>query len=252
MCTQVVMCPGINDKQVLQQTMEDLFSLYPFVQNLAVVPVGLTKHRCNLSQLDLVDKDLANATIDMVEAFDKQCFDKTGEHFVYCSDEMYVYAQRDIPPYSYYGDFNQLENGVGLLADFSYQFDLAFADAYKAKNKSFTVVTGVSAAPFMQKAIDKAKAAFPQLKANVVAVTNKFFGETVTVAGLVVGQDIVDTLASRNDIGDVLMLPRVMLREIEDVFLDGMTLQQFKQLTGKEVLVIADGYEFCQAILECE
>ncbi|MBQ8505328.1 MAG: DUF512 domain-containing protein, partial [Clostridia bacterium] len=252
MCTQVVMCPGINDKQVLQQTMEDLFSLYPFVQNLAVVPVGLTKHRCNLSQLDLVDKDLANDTIDMVEAFDKQCFDKTGEHFVYCSDEMYVYAQRDIPPYSYYGDFNQLENGVGLLADFSYQFDLAFADAYKAKNKSFTVVTGVSAAPFMQKAIDKAKTAFPQLNANVVAVTNKFFGETVTVAGLVVGQDIVDTLATRNDIGDVLMLPRVMLREIEDVFLDGMTLQQFKQLTGKEVLVIADGYEFCQAILECE
>lgn len=252
MCTQVVMCPGINDKQVLQQTMEDLFSLYPFVQNLAVVPVGLTKHRCNLSQLDLVDKQLANDTINMVEAFDKQCFDKTGEHFVYCSDEMYVYAQRDIPPYSYYGDFNQLENGVGLLADFSYQFDLAFADAYKAKNKSFTVVTGVSAAPFMQKAIDKAKASFPQLKANVVAVTNKFFGETVTVAGLVVGQDIVDTLATRNDIGDVLMLPRVMLREIEDVFLDGMTLQQFKQLTGKEVLVIADGYEFCQAILECE
>ena len=240
MCTQVVMCPGINDKQVLQQTMEDVFSLYPFVQNLAVVPVGLTKHRCNLSQLDLVDKDLANDTIDMVEAFDKQCFDKTGEHFVYCSDEMYVYAQRDIPPYSYYGDFNQLENGVGLLADFSYQFDLAFADAYKAKNKSFTVVTGVSAAPFMQKAIDKAKTAFPQLNANVVAVTNKFFGETVTVAGLVVGQDIVDTLASRNDIGDVLMLPRVMLREIEDVFLDVMTLQQFKQLTGKEVLVIAD------------
>lgn len=252
MCTQVVMCPGINDKQVLQQTMEDLFNLYPFVQNLAVVPVGLTKHRCNLSQLDLVDKQLANDTIDMVEAFDKQCFDKTGEHFVYCSDEMYVYAQKEIPPYSYYGDFNQLENGVGLLADFFYQFDLAFADAYKAKNKSFTVVTGVSAAPFMQKAIDKAKTAFPQLNANVVAVTNKFFGETVTVAGLVVGQDIVDTLATRNDIGDVLMLPRVMLREIEDVFLDGMTLQQFKQLTGKEVLVITDGYEFCQAILECE
>ncbi len=252
MCTQVVMCPEINDGKVLEQTMEDLFSLYPNVQNLAVVPVGLTKHRCNLMQLELVSRELANATIDMVEAFDQKCFEKTGEHFVYCSDEMYVYAQRDIPPYGYYGDFSQLENGVGLLADFSYQFDLAFAEAKKAKTPSFTVVTGVSAAPFMQKAIDKAQSIFPQLKANVVAVTNKFFGETVTVAGLVVGQDIVDTLSNRTDIGDVLLLPRVMLREIEDVFLDGMTLQKFKQLTGKKVVIVADGYDFCQTILECE
>lgn len=252
MCTQVVMCPGLNDKQVLQKTMEDLYGLYPYVQNLAVVPVGLTKHRCNLLELQLVDEKLANQTIDMVEAFDKQCFDKTGQHFVYCSDEMYVYAKRDIPSYDYYGDFSQLENGVGLLADFSYQFDLAFCQATSAKTPSFTVVTGVSAAPYMQQAIDKARAAFPQLKANVVPITNRFFGETVTVAGLVVGGDIVEALSLRDDVGDVLMLPRVMLREIEDVFLDGMTLEQFKQLTGKKVLVIADGYEFCQAILECE
>ena len=163
-----------------------------------------------------------------------------------------MYAKRELPPAEYYGDFNQLENGVGLVADTRYQFDLAFADAVAAKKGSFTLVTGVSAGPIIQQLVDKAKARFPELNANVVAVVNKFFGETVTVAGLVVGGDIVETLKGRDDIGDTLILPRVMLREIEDVFLDGMTLTEFKQLTGKNVEIVSDGYETCLALLECE
>ena len=99
---------------------------------------------------------------------------------------------------------------------------------------------------------DALTAKFPAVQCNVVAVRNDFYGETVTVAGLVVGQDIVATLADRQDVGDTLLLPRVMLREIEDVFLDGMTLEQLKQLSGKKIIVTADGYELCQAILECE
>ena len=250
--TQVVMCPDYNDGKVLRQTMEDLFSLYPAVQNLAVVPVGLTKHRDGLCPLRQVSKDVANAAIDIVEAFDAKCFRQTGAHFAYCSDEMYVIAEREIPPYDYYGDFEQIENGVGLVADMRYQFDLALRDAVAAKKHSYTVVTGVAATPFVQQQIDKAKALFPELKANVVTVVNKFFGETVTVAGLVVGRDIVDTLRGRNDIGDVLLLPRVMLRETEDVFLDGMTLDELKRAVGKKIVITSDGYEFCQAMLECD
>ena len=252
MYTQVVMCPDYNDGAVLARTMKDLFALYPAVQNLAVVPVGITKYRCGLQPLQEVSKEVALRTVEMVEAFDAQCFKKTGRHFVYCSDEMYVYAHREIPPYEYYGDFEQLENGVGLVADMRYQFDLALRDATAAKKESFTVVTGVAATPFVQQVIDKAKHLFPQLKANVVTVVNKFFGETVTVAGLVVGRDIVDTLRSRDDVGDVLLLPRVMLRETEDVFLDGMTLNELKQIVGKKVLITTDGYDFCQAMLECD
>ena len=251
MYTQVVMCPDLNDGDVLLKTMRDLFSLYPAVQNLAVVPVGLTKYRCGLQQLQPVSKDVANGTIDMVENFDAQCFSKTGKHFVYCSDEMYVYAQREIPSFEYYGDFEQLENGVGLVADMRYQFDLALKDAVAAKKGSFTVVTGVAATPFVQQVLDKAKRLFPQLNVNVVTVTNKFFGETVTVAGLVVGRDIVDALCGCGNVGDTLLLPRVMLRETEDVFLDGMTLDELKKATGKKIIVTADGYELCQAILEC-
>ena len=250
--TQVVMCPGYNDGQVLYKTMEDLFSLYPAVQNLAVVPVGLTKYRCGLHELQPVSKECASATIDMVEAFDAECYAKTGQHFVYCSDEMYVYGEREIPSYDYYGEFEQLENGVGLVADMRYQFDLALRDAVAAKKGSFTVVTGVAATPYVSQVLDKAKHLFPELKVNVVTVVNKFFGETVTVAGLVVGQDIVSTLEGRSDVGDTLLLPRVMLKETEDVFLDGMTLDELKKTVGKKIIVTADGYEFCQAILECD
>lgn len=250
--TQVVMCPNFNDGKVLEQTMKDLFSLYPAVQNLAVVPVGLTKHRCGLQDLQMVSQIEASATVDMVEKFDAECFAKTGQHFVYCSDEMYVYANREIPPYEYYGDFEQLENGVGLIADMRYQFDLALRDAVSAKKSSFTIVTGVAATPFVQQVLDKARTLFPELRANVITVVNKFFGETVTVAGLIVGQDIVSTLKGRTDVGDTILLPRVMLREREDVFLDGMTLDELKQTVGKKIEITADGYEFCQAILECE
>ncbi len=252
MHTQVVLAPNYNDKQQLARTMSDLYSLYPKVATLAVVPVGLTGHRDGLPTMTPVSRQLADDTIDMVEQFDAKVYDKHGSHFVYCSDEMYVYSSKDIPSYEYYGDFEQIENGIGLVADLRYQFELAFFDATTAKKGSFTAVTGVSATPFVQELFDKASAKFAGVNANVVTITNKFFGESVTVAGLIVGGDIVDQLAGRSDIGDTILLPRVMLREIEDVFLDGMTLDELKSKLNKEIIVVADGYELCQAILECE
>ncbi len=252
MHTQVVLAPDYNDKAVLQQTLDDLFSLYPAVATLAIVPVGLTGHREGLPAIKPVSQQLADETIDMVEKFDAKVFAQHNQHFVYCSDEMYVYSSHDIPSYEYYGDFEQIENGIGLVADLRYQFDLAFADALSAKKQQFTIVTGVSAAPFMQELVDKAVAKFPQVTVNVVPIVNKFFGQSVTVAGLVVGGDIVEQLSSRDDIASTLLLPRVMLREIEDVFLDGMTLDDLRAKLNKDIIVVADGYELCQAILECD
>ncbi|MBO5867113.1 MAG: DUF512 domain-containing protein, partial [Clostridia bacterium] len=127
MHTQVVMCPELNDGKVLEQTLNDLYSLYPAVKNLSIVPVGLTKHRYCLHKIQQVSQQVAQDTIALVEHFDKKCFDANGEHFAYCSDEMYLYAKQDVPGYDYYGDFDQLENGVGLIADTRYQFDLALA-----------------------------------------------------------------------------------------------------------------------------
>lgn len=252
MHTQVVMCPELNDGKVLEQTLRDLYSLYPAVKNLSIVPVGLTKHRSSLCNIQQVNEQVAKDTIKLVESFDKKCIDANGEHFAYCSDEMYLYANIDVHGCDFYGDFDQLENGVGLIADTRYQFDLALEDSVKAQKGSFTIVTGVSATPIMKQLIVKAQQKHPELKANVVTVVNKFFGESVTVAGLVVGRDIADTLKSAKDVGDTLLLPRVMLREIEDVFLDGMTLAELKKITGKNIQVVSDGYELCQTLLECE
>lgn len=251
MFTQVVMCPGINDGAHLDRTLADLFTLFPYVRNVAVVPVGLTSHREGLCKLTPVSKEVACRTLDEVEKFDAKCFAQTGSHFAYCSDEMYLYAQREVPDYDYYGDFEQLENGVGLIADFRCQFGLAFDEATAAKKGSFTAVTGISAAPLIEQTIAKMKSKFPDLNADVLAVKNRFFGETVTVAGLLVGRDVADAVNNAK-VGDTLLLPRVMLKETEDVFLDGMTLERLKEETGKNIIITADGYEFCRAVLECE
>ena len=251
MFTQVVMCPGINDGAHLDRTLADLFTLFPYVRNVAVVTVGLTSHREGLCKLTPVSKEVACRTLDEVEKFDAKCFAQTGSHFAYCSDEMYLYAQREVPDYDYYGDFEQLENGVGLIADFRYLFGLAFDEATAAKKGSFTAVTGISAAPLIEQTIAKMKSKFPDLNADVLAVKNRFFGETVTVAGLLVGRDVADAVNNAK-VGDTLLLPRVMLKETEDVFLDGMTLERLKEETGKNIIITADGYEFCRAVLECE
>ena len=252
MHTQIVMVPDYNDDAVLMQSLADLYALYPAIQSVAVVPVGLTKHRCGLSNLKVVDAEIANKTIAQVEAFAQDIYQKDGVRFAYCSDEMYVFAGKQVPDYSYYGDFAQIENGVGLIADFYYQWDLAYQDAKRPNKGSFTCLTGVSFAPYLQQTLDRAKEQFPNLSVNVLPVVNKFFGETVTVSGLLVGKDLVDAVNNATNVGDTLILPRVMLREIEDVFLDGMTLDEFSKLTNKKVLVVCDGYESCQALLECE
>lgn len=251
MHTQVVLTPEYNDGAVLVRTLNDLYSLYPQVASLAVVPVGLTQHRDDLCKIKSVNCQIANTTIDIVEQFDSKCFQDNGEHFVYCSDEMYISANRELPQYDYYGDFAQIENGVGLVADLNYQFEMALQDSVGAKQQNFTIVTGVSAKPFLEKLIAKAQHKHDGVNVNVVAINNTFFGSTVTVAGLVVGADIVTQISGRSDIADTLILPRVMLREVEDVFLDGMTLQQLKETLNKNIIVVGDGYDLCQTILEC-
>ena len=251
--TQVVMCQGLNDGKQLEKTVNDLYELYPYVKSLAIVPVGITKHRRNLSPLSCVDKKTANETIDFIEAFDQKVFEKHNRHWVYCSDEMYLTADRVMPPYENYGDFEQIENGVGLVADFNYQFDLAFESGVSAKKQGFTIVTGVASSDLMNSTVQRIKSVFPSLKANVLTVENQYFGKTVTVAGLVVGRDVENAVKNADfTVYENILIPKVMLKENEDVFLDGMTLQQLKESLAREIFVIGDGYEFCQALVNLD
>jgi NifB/MoaA-like Fe-S oxidoreductase len=187
--------------------------------------------------------------LEQVESFAQKCLEEKGTRFVFCSDEFYVVAEKPIPDYEFYEDFAQIENGVGLLAKFKQEFDEGVQVFSRAKNKKFTIATGDSAFGFISSLANELKQKF-DVKVDVVEIKNKFFGESVTVSGLLTAPDILDTL-EQSGVGDVLLLPRSLLRETEDVFLDGMTLDQFKIKVGKEVKIVEnDGFDFCAHMLE--
>ena len=251
MHTQIVLCPDVNDGRVLQKSLQDLFELYPQVQSVAIVPVGLTKHRQGLFEVKPVDKAKANEIIAQAEDFALKCKQKTGSNFAFCSDEFYVVAQKEIPPYEYYEDFAQIENGVGLLAKFKREFEEGIEAFTKAKKGSFTIATGDSSYDFICGLVRQLKIKFG-VNCEVIKVVNKFFGDSVTVSGLLTAQDILDALG-KNKVNDTLLFPRSLLREIEDVFLDGMTLAEFKSKVGKKVEVVEnDGFDFCAHMLKGE
>ena len=248
MHTQIVVCAGVNDGKVLKQTLTDLYSLYPYVKSVAVVPVGLTRHRQNLYPILPLTQQQAEAILDICEDFNAQVFDKEKENFIYCSDEMYLRANRQLPTTDFYGDYDQIENGVGLITKFEDEFNSAITLAKRPKLCSYTILTGESAFPFMEGLCSKIKERFSRLNINVKMMTNNFLGNTVTVAGLLTGQDMVNQLKGQKLFKTVL-IPKVMMKETQNVFLDGMTLKQFSKAIGRKVLVVdCDGFSFVKAI----
>lgn len=251
MHTQIVLCPGVNDGEVLQKTMDDLYALYPYVNTLAVVPVGLTKFRDGLTQVKPLDEEDAKKVLEMTDRFAQKCKEENGCRFVYCSDEFYLKAKKDFPTYGEYGSFSQIEDGVGLITKFKKEFDDAVKNFTSAKEGSFTLVTGVSAYPFIKNLADELKEKFG-VKCQVIRVENEFFGKSVTVSGLLTARDILAAL-SKTEVGDTVLLPRVLLREIKDVFLDDVTLDEFKKAVGRKVETVEnDGADFCRKMLKGE
>ena len=241
---QIVLCPGWNDGAELQRSMEDLASLYPNVGSVSIVPVGLTAHREGLTELKPFDKEGALATIRQVEAFAQKCLEKYDCRIFACSDELYLRAELPIPAEKEYEGYPQLENGVGLLRLLMEEFDYALESNEARPEKPFSIATGVSAAPFMEKLCAKAGA-----KARVFAIQNDFFGHTVDVAGLTTAQDIVKNLRGQ-ELGAFLLIPAVMLRHGEGVFLDDMTLEELSETLGVPVFPVEnDGEALLNAML---
>ena len=225
MHTQIVMMEGINDGEELKLTIQELAKLYPSVKTVAVVPVGLTKHREGLPELTPISKENANRTIDWVESFNAEMTEKHGEPFAFCSDEMYLIAERELPPYKSYGTFEQVENGVGLVANFFHEADFELASGVEPKGE-YSTITGMSFAPLLRKYVKRLEALY-DVKVDVCPVRNDFFGESVTVSGLVTGGDIIKQYKGklRKDV----IIPRTMLREFSGVFLDEVTLCQLEK-----------------------
>ena len=245
---QIVCCPGLNDGDQLLYTMQELEKLYPEVNSVSVVPVGLTKHREGLYPLKPFDKAQAGETIDLVESFGKDCLKKHGSQIFFCADELYLKAQRSLPDDDWYEGYPQLENGVGLIRLLITEFEESYMDI-EPKYKSFTVATGVSAALFIEELYKKAKIKYPALNGQVIPVVNDFFGHTIDVAGLVTGGDIIKQLKGK-EIGDRLLIPRNMLRHGEGVFLDDTTIEDLEEELGVPVRVVEqDGTDLAKAFL---
>ena len=251
--TQLVLCPGINDGEELVRSLNDLAEYYPALDSIAVVPVGLTKFRDNLPQLRLYTKQEAQQVIDIIENFSDEFYKKHGKRIAFASDEFYLKAQRQLPDYEYYGDFNQLDNGVGLVTMLKTEFlDALENDEFKPDPFEATVVTGQLAYPLIKELAEKTTQKYPQINLNVEKIINHFFGETITVAGLVTGRDLIEQLKDKITT-KVLIIPSVMLRHEQDKFLDDVTIQEVENALDVEIVTSSnDGYELLCKMLGCD
>lgn len=248
---QVVACPGINDGAVLARTMEDLAALWPAVSSVAVVPVGVTKFRAGLTPIAPYTAEGAAAVLDQVEAFGQASLAERGTRLVWCSDEFYLLAGRPLPDKACYEEMAQLENGVGMLRLLTSQAAMALEDAEGTETPTpFSIATGVSAAPFLEEIVDMARKKCGNIRGTVYPVVNRFFGETITVSGLVTGWDLIEQLRGR-ELGERLLIPANMLRAGERVFLDDVTVEQVEEALGVPVTAVdaESGFDLADAIL---
>ena len=249
MNSQLVLCPGYNDGEELKKSLNDLCAL-SHMKCIAAVPVGLTQFRDGLEQLKPFDKQTAAEVIDIIDEFGDACIEKYGERRVYAADEFYILAERKIPDAEYYGDFLQLENGVGLCSLFKDEAMTALDEIDDVNGKRHvSVVTGVAAYPLICEVVDICKTKCNGLNCDVFAIENKFFGERITVSGLITATDIINSL-SGVDLGQDLLIPDSMLRSEGDMFLDSVTVEELSQKLNVNIIVVKNsGESFINAVL---
>lgn len=236
--TQIVCCPGYNDGEILEKTYQDLVSLSPMVETMAIVPVGITKNRQELTPMRLFTKKEAQKIVDQVTQWQNECRERTGKSFVYLGDEFYLVAERALPEAYWYDGFPQLENGIGLSRNFLEDWDQATQNAKEFhKTENAIIPVGTSAYKLLSPLLDKINAKTGS-KHKFIPIDNKFFGETINVTGLLVGGDI---LAAVNSSARII-LPKVVLNQ-DNLFLDDMHLTDFKQSFDGKVEIAATASE---------
>ena len=284
---QIVLCKGVNDKEELERSISDLYKYVPVLESLSVVPVGLSKYREGLYPLEPFNKEDAKAVLDTIHKWQEKAYKEHNTHFVHASDEWYILADEELPEEDKYDGYLQIENGVGMLRSFIEEFDEGLSllnEALNAYNPSFfnkinikgydrsieevtgvsnisniekilkqgrsvSVVTGKIAYKYIKEMADKFTDRFPQFSINVYAIRNDFFGERITVSGLITGQDIIKQLNDKL-LGEALLIPENMLRAKTDVFLDDVTLTDIeKSLHISTSIVKSNGRNFIENII---
>ena len=247
---QIVLCKGVNDGAELEKSLRDLTSMYPYVQSVSVVPVGLTRYRDGLYPLESFDKEDALEVLSLVEGIARECRKKCGVGGCYASDEFYILAEKSMPDEELYDGYPQIENGVGLMRSLENELDEILAsETDDGKERSVGVVTGILASEYMMNLLKKIQKKFLGVKFKVFTVKNNFFGEKITVSGLIVGRDIVDQL-SGEELPERLLIPASMLRAEKDLFLDSMSLDQVSGLLNRPIdYVFNDGADLIDKVL---
>ncbi len=243
---QIVLCPGYNDKKELDNTISDIFSLGDAVESLSVVPVGISAYRDGLTPLEAFDKASSKEVIWQISRWQRKAKKERGINFVYAADEFYITAEEEIPSWQEYDGFPQIENGVGLCASLEWEFNDAIEDRKKLRVKTpKTIVTGKLAFDFVSKLISKVNS--PRI--NIFSIKNNFFGEKITVSGLVTATDIISQLQGK-ELGKELLIPISMLRHDENVFLDNLTSTDIETALGVKVVVVEnDGFDLLEKLL---
>ena len=255
---QIVLCKGINDKEELERTISDLYNYLPHLESVSIVPVGLSKYRDGLYPLEPFNKDDAIELLRTVEKWQQKAMDEYGLHFVHASDEWYILAEEELPMEETYDGYLQLENGVGMVRLLWEEFSDALkekVDCYnngtlQVKEEALTLITGKLVSPYIEKMAKEIEHYFPQKKITVLTIQNDFFGEMITVTGLLTGQDIIRQCEG-NISGKRLLLPENVLRSGEEVLLDDVTLDDLKKALQVQVdIVKSSGYDFVSCILD--
>lgn len=260
---QIVCCKNVNDGDELRRTIEDLSKYLPYMQSVSVVPAGITKYREGLYPIETFSKEEAGEIIDIIEGYQKQFYKEYGIHFVHASDEWYINAEREFPEEDRYDGYVQLENGVGMMRIFIDEFKDALEQLTNSKEypklreklqRVVTIAVGKLTYPIMKKFTEQMEILFPGLTINIFYIRNDFFGETITVSGLITGQDLVKQIKERQDngeeLGRILNIPSNMLRIGEQVFLDDMTVAEVETKLGMKLIPVeSGGKDFIEAII---
>ncbi|MBQ8189100.1 MAG: DUF512 domain-containing protein [Lachnospiraceae bacterium] len=253
---QIVLCKGINDGDELEFSIKELTKYHPYLESVSVVPVGLSKYREGLYPLEPFNKEDAKKVLAMIHKWQRYMYENHGVHFIHASDEWYLLADEPLPTEETYDGYLQLENGVGMLTLLKNEVQQALTEAlaehtYDAnKKEKITLVTGRLAQPAIKEMTEEIMKHFTQMEIEVVAITNEFFGEMITVSGLLTGQDIINQLKDK-DLGSRILLPQNVLRSGENYFLDDITIPQLEEtLQVKADIVKSSGREFVHAILK--
>lgn len=247
---QIVLCKGINDGEELERSIRDLMKYAPQLQSVSVVPVGLSKYRDGLYPLLPFTKEDAKEVLHIIHKWQKKAYEEFGIHFIHGGDEWYILAEEELPEEERYDGYLQLENGVGMLRLLMNEFEEGYESLNgDERDREVSIATGFLAYPYIQRMADRIMEKYPKSKLHVYGIRNDFFGELITVSGLITGQDLIGQLKGKA-LGEKLLLPCNMLRIEEQDFLDDVTLQDVKDALQVPVdIVKSSGQDFIDAVL---